>query len=350
MLYIFSSSLPSISLSEMINAFCHSYDDFEFVNLDKMPVLTKNDSILFAWESNICGVDTSILELISKAYIISPKYFNYAKGAIICFSKTIFYTKYFSSHIAFLTNNMGLEYIGKPIVEAIQSYKNFKSKQIQNDKSLKDLCLEECMLLGKRLKDDKFIKTVDAKITAVHTSHIDRSNTYALLERVLNNIDTQKMVFSLAGEKIMDCRGCDFEQCMNYSNHGICYYEGDKLKDIFKSLESSQSLIVACPNYNDSMPANYFAMINRMTYIYRQKDFSDKYLYAIIVSANSGFDMVAGQIISAFCFNKGFRLAPNFALMEQANEPLSVLKHSHINEIIKKYAQDIERKLCPRHI
>ena len=93
------------------------------------------------------------------------------------------------------------------------------------------------------------------------------------------------------------------------------------------------------------MPANYFAMINRMTYIYRQKDFSDKYLYAIIVSANSGFDMVAGQIISAFCFNKGFRLAPNFALMEQANEPLSILNLPHIKQSMSKYAKDLEKKL-----
>ncbi len=347
MLYIFSSPAPSISLGEMINAFCHSYEGFSFVALDSMPMLKKNDHILFAWESNICGVDTSILELIHKAYTISPKYFYDAKGAIICFSKTIFYTKYFSSHIAFLSNNMGLEYIGKPIVEAIESYNNFKSRQKINNISLKELCLEECMLLGKRLRDDKFIKSEHSTITAVHSSHIDRSNTYALLERVLKRIDTKKTIYSLAGEKIMDCRGCDFDQCMNFSNHGICYYEGDKLKDIFKSLESSQALIMACPNYNDSMPANYFAMINRMTYIYRQKDFSDKYLYAIIVSANSGFDMVAGQIISAFCFNKGFRLAPNFALMEQANEPLSILKQSHIEESIKKYAKDIERNLIP---
>ena len=345
MLYIFSSDSPSIQLSEMINAFCHSYSDFKFVTLDNLPSLKQHDKVLFAWEADICGVDTSILKLIHKAYLSSPKFFSGCKGSILCFSKTIFYTKYFSSHIAFLTNNMGLEFIGKPMVEAVESYNNFKNKQKLNNISLKQLCLEECMNLGKRLKNDKHELHQNPKITAVHASHIDRSNTYALMKLILDNLSIEKSIFSLAEERIMDCRGCDFEQCMNFSNHGVCYYEGDKLKDIFKSLDSSQALIVACPNYNDSMPANYFAMINRMTYIYRQKDFSDKYLYAIIVSANSGFDMVAGQIISAFCFNKGFRLAPNFALMEQANEPLSILNLPHIKQSMSKYAKDLEKKL-----
>ena len=116
MLYIFSSDSPSIQLSEMINAFCHSYSDFKFVALDNLPSLKQHDKVLFAWEADICGVDTSILKLIHKAYLSSPKFFSGCKGSILCFSKTIFYTKYFSSHIAFLTNNMGLEFIGKPEV------------------------------------------------------------------------------------------------------------------------------------------------------------------------------------------------------------------------------------------
>ena len=96
MLYIFSSDSPSIQLSEMINAFCHSYSDFKFVALDNLPSLKQHDKVLFAWEADICGVDTSILKLIHKAYLSSPKFFSGCKGSILCFSKTIFYTKYFS--------------------------------------------------------------------------------------------------------------------------------------------------------------------------------------------------------------------------------------------------------------
>ena len=95
MLYIFSSDSPSIQLSEMINAFCHSYSDFKFVALDNLPSLKQHDKVLFAWEADICGVDTSILKLIHKAYLSSPKFFSGCKGSILCFSKTIFYTKYF---------------------------------------------------------------------------------------------------------------------------------------------------------------------------------------------------------------------------------------------------------------
>ena len=143
----------------------------------------------------------------------------------------------------------------------------------------------------------------------------------------------------------MDCRGCDFDQCMAFANNGRCYYEDDNLNEVFSSIETSGALVIACPNYNDSMPANYFAMINRMTYVYRTKSFLDKYIYAVIVSSNSGFDMVAMQIISAFCFNKGFRLPAYFALMQQANEPLSILKNENLEKITKKYALNIQLKL-----
>ena len=90
MLYIFSSDSPSIQLSEMINAFCHSYSDFKFVTLDNLPSLKLHDKVLFAREADICGVDTSILKLIHKAYLSSPKFLVAAKALSYALARRFF--------------------------------------------------------------------------------------------------------------------------------------------------------------------------------------------------------------------------------------------------------------------
>lgn len=346
MLYIFSAAKVSGRLTAMIEAFSKAYEDIRYVSVSDMPALKKNDCILFAWEADICGVDMHILELIRTAYRISPDYFFGAKAAILCYSESIYYTKSFSSQIAFLTSNMGLEFIGKPVAEATKDYTNYRNMQKLYDLPLELICHKVCQELGVRLKTyDIFQNNIPKRITAVHASRPQTSNTYALMQMVLDNVNAEKKVFSLAEKRIMDCRGCDFNQCMAFANKDRCYYEDDTLTEVFSSMESSGVLTIACPNYNDSMPANYFAMINRMTYVYRTKSFLDKYLYAVIVSSNSGFDMVAMQIISAFCFNKGFRLPAYFALMQQANEPLSILKKEGLEKITQKYALNIRGKL-----
>ncbi len=346
MLYILSAEKISTQLSAMVKAFSEVFENISYVYETAMPSLKKNDCILFAWEADTCGMDKDIIQLIKKAYDISANYFVGAKAAIICYSESIYYTKSFSSQIAFLTNNMGLEFIGKPVAEATKDYTNYKNMQKLYDLPLEQICHNQCSLLAKRLKNYNITQTeIPKTITAVHASRPQTSNTYALMKKVLDKISTQKNIFSLAEKRIMDCRGCDFDQCMAFANNGRCYYEEDNLSDVFSSLETSGALMIACPNYNDSMPANYFAMINRMTYVYRTKSFLDKYIYAVIVSSNSGFDMVAMQIISAFCFNKGFRLPAYFALMQQANEPLSILKNENLEKITKKYALNIQMKL-----
>lgn len=346
MLYIFSAVKVSYRLSAMAKAFSEAFGQIRYASVSDMPVLKKNDCVLFAWEADICGVDMHILELIKTASSISPDYFYGAKAAIICYSESIYYTKSFSSQIAFLTSNMGLEFIGKPVAEATKDYTNYKNMQKLYDMPLEQICHKVCHELGIRLKEYDILQShIPKRITAVHASRPQISNTYALMKKVLDKVDTEKQIFSLAEKRIMDCRGCDFDQCMAFANKGRCYYDDDTLTEVFSSMEDSGVLVIACPNYNDSMPANYFAMINRMTYVYRTKSFLDKYLYAVIVSSNSGFDMVAMQIISAFCFNKGFRLPAYFALMQQANEPLSILKNDDIEKTAQKYALNIRGKL-----
>lgn len=347
MLHIFCGSSPSLKLQSMIQSFCSAYSDIRYADPDALPCLEANDSILFAIDiDEWTGIDLEILLLIKKAAQQSSNYFYGVKGALLCCANSMLHTKTFCSHIALLINRLGLSLIGKPMVEALPNYRNFINKQKLLSLPLEEICLSDCAHLGQRLYKAELPFSC-TKIIAIHTSRPELSNTYALMSNILNCLPCEKKIFSLFGEKIMDCRGCLHSVCMKLSSDGRCYYQGDILDEIFQNLLVSDTLMIACPNYNDSMPANYFALVNRMTYIYRAQDLSQKNIYAIIVSSNSGSDMVAAQVISAFCFNKGFRLPPYFTVMEQACEPLSILNEVDIETVISNFIDKIHLDESP---
>ncbi|MDO4720254.1 MAG: NAD(P)H-dependent oxidoreductase [Peptostreptococcaceae bacterium] len=344
MLYVFCGDSPSDKLQQMTEQFCLPYSCVRRVRKGSLPVISKSDKILIAIDiDEFSGSDIPLLELIAAARRQSDHYFAGAVGAILCCGFSMLYTKTFASKIAFLCNGMGLAFIGKPVVEALLEYRNFMNKQKQLPLPLKEICLQDCKILGERLSDFRS-DFRPHRITAVHTSRPEVSNTHALMNEILSRLSAYKTTFSLHGKSIMDCRGCLFNQCLSLSSKGRCYYSEDILDEVFRDLVDSDSLMIACPNYNDSMPANYFAMVNRMTYIYRSQDLSQKSVYAIIVSSNSGSDMVAAQVISAFCFNKGFRLPPYFALTGQACDPLSILSQEGIEASIEEYASRLRSK------
>ena len=100
-------------------------------------------------------------------------------------------------------------------------------------------------------------------------------------------------------------------------------------------------LVLICPNYNDALSANLTAFINRLTSLFRSNDFSSKKVYAIIVSGYSGGDIIAEQIIGALNFNKSFILPADFAILETANDPKSILSVEDIAEKARKFALHI---------
>ena len=96
-----------------------------------------------------------------------------------------------------------------------------------------------------------------------------------------------------------------------------------------------------CPNYNDAVSANITAFINRLTAVFRTHDFSRKKIYALVISGYSGGDIVAEQIIGAMNFNKSFILPGNFALVETANDPGSILQAENLDEKTAAFAERI---------
>jgi multimeric flavodoxin WrbA len=116
-----------------------------------------------------------------------------------------------------------------------------------------------------------------------------------------------------------------------------CFYGGFVVESLYPAIEAADYIVWICPNYNDSISAKLMAVINRLTALYRNMNFHDKFIYAVIVSANSGNDAVAGQLIGALSINKGFRVPPKFALMALANAPGEIHESDGIDKKIKNY-------------
>lgn len=113
------------------------------------------------------------------------------------------------------------------------------------------------------------------------------------------------------------------------------------MQEVFPAVEECDALVLLCPNYNDSIAANLMAVINRLTALYRQMSFYNKALFGVVVSGNSGNDTVARQLLGALNINKGFRLPPEFVLMEIANDPGSIKRVQDIRERARIFAERI---------
>ena len=146
---------------------------------------------------------------------------------------------------------------------------------------------------------------------------------------------------SLRNGQLLDCRGCRYEDCLHFGEQGGCFYGGIMVEQVYPAIIKCDSLVMICPNYNDAVSANITAFINRLTAVFRTHDFSKKRVYALVISGYSGGDIVAEQIISAMNFNKNFILPGNFAFVETANDPGSILRADRLEEKTASFADRI---------
>lgn len=116
------------------------------------------------------------------------------------------------------------------------------------------------------------------------------------------------------------------------------------VEKVYPAIISCDVLVMVCPNYNDAVSANITAFINRLTAVFRTHDFSRKRVFALVISGYSGGDIVAEQIIGAMNFNKNFILPGNFALVETANNPGSILSVENLEEKAAAFARRIDGK------
>jgi len=263
---------------------------------------------------------------------------------IVVTSPTPFYTKTFLKKFLFMVNEMGAEIMGHPAVEVLPFYENFKTRSEVEGVSREEACYSQIMGLIKRLLAYTDLKKDHFNILALHAGHEEMSTTLHLWHLIKTEIAKKlpdQMVsleeIHVEEGKITDCYGCPFETCLYYGVDKRCFYGGIVVEALFPALERADLVVWVCPNYNDAISAKLMAVINRMTALYRQMSFHDKYIGAVIVSANSGMDTVAGQLIGALCVNKGFRIGPNFSVGALANHPSALQKIDSLASNVSSY-------------
>lgn len=268
-----------------------------------------------------------------------------AVGAVIVDGSGELYTKALARRLVFSANRAGCTFPGKPLVEATGSLRNFDvmSKLLGTDalgayeKQVENLANKLTAFHGTEKKERK-------KILVVHASSRKTSNSLLLWEKVKEHFDRDHEIVevSLRNGSVQDCRGCKYETCLHFGEQGGCFYGGVMTEKVYPAIIGCDALVMICPNYNDAVSANITAFINRLTSVFRVHDFSKKEVYALVVSGYSGGDIVAEQVIGAMNFNKNFILPGNFAIVETANDPKSILTVEGLDEKARNLAHRIE--------
>jgi len=303
----------------------------------------KNKKILFVMELGFTGFDLPMLSFFEELGPDNEEFFYGSTAALLVHSNSELGTKRAAQDIMFLANNLGCAFIGKPLVEATSTLKNFLTWQKTLQMPLEDICFDLCHKLSQRLFEYKASPNKGSKnITVLYSAPNKFSNTLELWRMISKHLkDFNIKEIQIDNGKVLDCKGCSFKLCLHYSNHNSCFYGGVMVENVLPSIEKSDSIVWLCPNYNDAIAANLTATINRLTVLYHKISFYNKSMFGVIVSGNSGSDSVAKQLIGALNVNKGFALPPHALITETANDPKSIFKVENIEKKAEYFAKHI---------
>ena len=255
-----------------------------------------------------------------------------------------FYTKDVARDMVFAANQAGCAFLGRPLVEATGSMRNFRVQaQIGG--------VDERTAF--RAAVTKLIERLDGwqepppirHVLALHASQRSTSNTLAFWELVREGLPETIEVeeIGLRNGIVPDCNGCSYTACLHFGEQGSCFYGGPMVEEVYPAVRRCDALVMLCANYNDALSANLTACVNRLTALFRQQRFYDKRLFGLIVSGYSGGDLLARQLISALNMNKSFFLPPHFCLLETANERGSLIRLPGIARRAHEFAAQLSR-------
>lgn len=258
------------------------------------------------------------------------------------------YSKSIGRELALAANLSGAAILGRGLVEATGSLENFRVRANTAGSSLTDAYRDALCDLARRLREWQAPPhKKDPTLLVLHASTRATSNTLDLWADIRSHLPGGHVQeYGLRNGALADCAGCSYHTCLHYGEQGSCFYGGVMVDEVYPALRKADALVMLCPNYNDALSANMTAFINRLTALFRAEgSFAEKQLFALVVSGYSGGDIVAMQLVSALCLNKGFYLPPHFVLFETANDRGSALKLPGIEDRLTDYAARIERAL-----
>ena len=184
--------------------------------------------LLFAVALDDSGCNQAYYRLLSRLRG-SADLLSGCTGAAVVTGVGELYTKDVARDLVLAANFAGCAFIGRPLVEATGSLRNFRVQaQIHgtDERSAFRLALEE--LIDRLLYWPAPPKI--KKLLALHASVRSTSNTLALWELVKAGLDpdTEVRELCLRNGTVADCNGCTYTTCLHFGEQGGCFYGGPR--------------------------------------------------------------------------------------------------------------------------
>ncbi len=308
----------------------------------------ENRRLLFAFSLPENGVSPELYGLLARLRDC-PGCLAGSVGGVVVDGAGDLYTKAAGRELILAANMAGCAFPGRPLAEATGGLQNFTVQARNGGCDLEEAYRRAVSDLAGRVLGFAPPRRERPKILALHASSRSTSNTLDLWGRVRERIEGTCEVreIGLRNGTLEDCAGCPYTTCLHFGERGGCFYGGVMVQEVFPALREADGVVLLCPNYNDALSANLTAAVNRLTALYRTASFEDKAVFAIVVSGYSGGDIVASQVVSALCVNKGFRLPPRAILLETANDAGAALRLPGIEARLEGFAENMLAQWAP---
>ena len=306
----------------------------------------ENQRVLCAVPLDESGVNHGYYDLL--AYLRThPGCLDGSVGGVLVDGPGDLYTKAVGRELVLSASRAGCAFPGRPLVEATGDLRNFTVQAKNAGCSSEEAYRMAAADLTDRVLGFAPPKRHQPKLLVLHASNHRTSNTLALWSRCRERLGKVCEIteIGLRNGTLEDCAGCPYTMCLHFGEKGDCFYGGVMVQEVYPAIRESDAVVLLCPNYNDALSANLTAAINRLTALYRTTPFTDKAVFAIVVSGYSGGDIVARQVVSALNMNKGFWLPPNFCLLETANDAGTAVELPGIEERLSEFTENILRQL-----
>ena len=299
--------------------------------------------LLFAVALDESGCNEAYYRMLSKLRRDSGLLAGCVAGIVVT-GVGEFYTKDVARDMVFAANQAGCAFLGRPLVEATGSMRNFRVQAQIGGVDERTAFRAAVTELIERLDGWQEPPPI-RHVLALHASQRSTSNTLALWELVREGLPETIEVeeIGLRNGSVPDCNGCSYTACLHFGEQGSCFYGGPMVEEVYPAVRRCDALVMLCANYNDALSANLTVCVSRLTALFRQQRFYDKRLFGLIVSGYSGGDLLARQLISALNKNKSFSLPPHFCLLETANERGSLIRLPGIARRAHEFAAQLSR-------
>lgn len=303
----------------------------------------QNRRVLFAVDAGLYGINFNYYRLLEKIRS-GGQCLSGCVGGVLVDGGSELYTKSLGRELVFSANQAGCLFPGRPLVEGTGSLANFTIQAKNFGTEPLGAYEKAAAILVEQILTFQLVKRKKPNILVIHASNYATSNTLGLWNKISRHLhDCEIQEISLRNGTVTDCAGCPYTMCRHFGQQYRCFYGGVMVEEVYPAILSCDVLILLCPNYNDAISANLSAFINRLTALFNQVRFYDKYLFGVVVSGYSGGDIVAKQLVSGLNMNKTFMLPSRFAMMETANDPGAIDGIDGIDERAEAFAVNILR-------